>query len=110
MRHTGFVSSLLGNISFHPFKETHFCLFYQDFIFFSLHCFLCSLAYYYLIAHIVGKGPPPNPRERKPGSFPPVWNVPYRYPAFFTGRDQMVEQLFDRFTPEYLSGSSLHGH
>src|SRR6266700_5661619 len=53
MHHTGSVSSLLGNISFHSFKETHFCLFYQDFLFLSLICSLL-LAFCYLIAHIVG--------------------------------------------------------
>ena len=47
---------------------------------------------------------PPEKRKR-PAPFPPIWNVPYRYPAFFTGRDQMVEKLFERFTPEPLSGS-----
>jgi hypothetical protein len=36
--------------------------------------------------------------------FPPIWNVPYRYAGFFTGRDQVVERLFDRFIPDALSG------
>lgn len=49
----------------------------------------------------------PHPTERKRGSFPLVWNVPYRYPAFFTGRDQVVERLFALFTPQPLSGGSI---
>jgi hypothetical protein len=36
--------------------------------------------------------------------FPLVWNVPYRYPAFFTGRDQVIERLFKGFTAEPVSG------
>src|SRR2546423_11122861 len=34
-------------------------------------------------------------------AFPPVWNVPYRYATFFTGRDHVLEQLFQRFTSEH---------
>ena len=38
-------------------------------------------------------------------SFPPVWNVPYRYSAMFTGRDQVIEQLFQGFTTSSISGT-----
>jgi hypothetical protein len=36
--------------------------------------------------------------------FPPVWNVPYRYAAYFTGRDHVLEQLFQGFTSMHNSG------
>jgi nucleoside phosphorylase len=36
--------------------------------------------------------------------FPPVWNVPYRYTPFFTGRDHVVEELFRNFTAVPASG------
>src|SRR5437667_1149089 len=58
MHHTGSVSSLVGKISFRPFKETHFCLFLPGFyLFVSLllsTALYYSSAYCYLIAHIVG--------------------------------------------------------
>lgn len=30
--------------------------------------------------------------------FPPVWNIPYRYAGFFTGRDHIVAEIFKNFT------------
>jgi hypothetical protein len=36
--------------------------------------------------------------------FPPVWNIPYRYTPFFTGRDQVVEELFRNFITAPASG------
>ena len=38
--------------------------------------------------------------------FPPVWNVPYRYTAYFTGRDHVLEQLFSGL---YLDAQFWHG-
>jgi hypothetical protein len=37
--------------------------------------------------------------------FPPVWNVPYRYAFFFTGRDHLLEQLFTNFGSQHGSGT-----
>ncbi len=36
--------------------------------------------------------------------FHPVWNVPHRYAAYFTGRDQVLEQLLQGFTSMHRSG------
>lgn len=50
----------------------------------------------------------PAPARKKPARlapFPPVWNVPYRYSFFFTGREYVVEQLFTNFTSEHSSGT-----
>jgi len=41
----------------------------------------------------------------KPLPFPPVWNVPYRYPAPLTGRDQVLKQVFEGFTADPVSGN-----
>lgn len=41
----------------------------------------------------------------RPAPFPPVWNVPYHYAFYFTGRDRVVEQLFATFTSEHYSGA-----
>jgi hypothetical protein len=41
----------------------------------------------------------------QPLPFPPVWNVPYRYPAILTGRDHLIEQIFQGFTAEPVSGN-----
>ena len=32
--------------------------------------------------------------------FPPVWNVPYRHAPYFTGRNQILEQIFDTYTSD----------
>jgi TIR domain/NB-ARC domain len=42
-----------------------------------------------------------NSMRRPP--FPPVWNVPYRFSFLFTGREQVVEQLFTSFTSAHSS-------
>jgi hypothetical protein len=36
--------------------------------------------------------------------FPPIWNVPYRYTAFFTGRDDVLAKLFTNFTAVPATG------
>ena len=41
--------------------------------------------------------------QRRP-PFPPIWNVPYRFSFLFTGREQVVEQLFTNFTSKHPSG------
>jgi hypothetical protein len=38
-----------------------------------------------------------------------MWNVPYRYAAFFTGRDSLLEQLFANFTSGTASVQALTG-
>ncbi len=48
-----------------------------------------------------GQKPPPTV------AFPSVWNVPYRYSFFFTGRDQIVEQIFQTFTSSSFGGTPL---
>lgn len=53
-------------------------------------------------------GQQPVKVKQKPGQpapFPPIWNVPYRYTFFFTGRDRIVEHLFTSFTSERHSGT-----
>jgi hypothetical protein len=62
-----------------------------------------------------GKKDTSTPKEQQPiraqqwsarsTPFPPVWNVPYRYPASLTGRDQVIERLFKGFAAESVSGS-----
>lgn len=55
-----------------------------------------------------GRKEEPFPTQKKsvrPVPFPPVWNVPYRYAFFFTGRERLVEQLFTKFTSEHHSGT-----
>lgn len=42
-------------------------------------------------------------KPARPAPFPSVWNVPYRYSFFFTGREHVVEQLFTNFTSEHSS-------
>lgn len=42
-------------------------------------------------------------KTRHPAPFPGIWNVPYRYSFFFTGRESLVERLFTNFTPEHPS-------
>jgi hypothetical protein len=49
--------------------------------------------------------PQPSPIPPQPLPFPPVWNVPYRYPAILTGRDHLIEQIFQGFTAEPVSGN-----
>jgi nucleoside phosphorylase len=41
---------------------------------------------------------------RSDASFPEVWNVPRRHIAFFTGRDHLLQQLFDGFRAENETG------
>ena len=41
---------------------------------------------------------------RSDASFPEVWNVPRRHLAFFTGRDHLLQQLFDGFRAENETG------
>lgn len=41
--------------------------------------------------------------QRRP-PFPPVWNVPYRFSFFFTGREHVVEELFTTFTSPHSAG------
>lgn len=48
---------------------------------------------------------PGKKRPLRPAPFPPVWNVPYRYSFFFTGREQVVEQLFATFTSPFSAGA-----
>ncbi len=52
-----------------------------------------------------------TPQEQQPGQaqkkldrFPPIWNVPYRYTAFFTGRDDVLATLFTNFTTVPATG------
>jgi len=44
-------------------------------------------------------------KPARPAPFPLVWNVPYRYSFFFTGREHVVEHLFATFTSEHHSGT-----
>src|SRR5450759_1885752 len=37
--------------------------------------------------------------------FPAMWNVPYRYAFFFTGRDRLIEQLLTNFVSPYDAGT-----
>lgn len=48
---------------------------------------------------------PARNRPARPAPFPPVWNVPYRYSFFFTGREHVVERLFTNFTSNHSSGT-----
>ncbi len=38
--------------------------------------------------------------------FPPVWNVPYRYAFFFTGRERLMEHIFANFASTHDSGTT----
>lgn len=49
--------------------------------------------------------PQPSSRAMRPAPFPALWNVPYRYTFFFTGRERLVEDLFTNFTSEHHSGT-----
>ncbi|MBA2393516.1 MAG: TIR domain-containing protein, partial [Ktedonobacteraceae bacterium] len=49
--------------------------------------------------------PQPSPISPKPQPFPLVWNVPYRYPAILTGRDQLIEHIFAGFRADPFSGN-----
>jgi hypothetical protein len=40
----------------------------------------------------------PSQTKGKRDPFPPVWNVPYRYAPFFTGREGVLVDLFANFT------------
>jgi tetratricopeptide (TPR) repeat protein len=54
-----------------------------------------------------------RPLSRFGVSFPEIWNVPRRHIHFFTGRDHLLEQLFDGFrsenTGEIVSPQALIG-
>lgn len=47
---------------------------------------------------------PARKMPTRPVPFPPVWNVPYRYSFFFTGREHVVEELFTTFNSTHSSG------
>lgn len=44
--------------------------------------------------------PTPIHSDRFGDLFPPVWNVPYRHAPYFTGRNQILEQIFDTYTSD----------
>jgi hypothetical protein len=46
----------------------------------------------------------PNQTKGRRDPFPPVWNVPYRYTPFFTGRDGVLADLFTNFTSTSAAG------
>ncbi|HEU5375789.1 MAG TPA: TIR domain-containing protein [Ktedonobacteraceae bacterium] len=50
---------------------------------------------------------PVRKKPARPAPFPPVWNVPYRYSFFFTGREHVVEKLFTNFTTSSPGGPPL---
>jgi hypothetical protein len=58
-----------------------------------------------------GAQPAPRHTYTKPARygapFPQVWNVPRRHLAYFTGRDSLLEQLFQRFSAENAGGMTI---
>lgn len=60
-----------------------------------------------VVEELLQHGTAPGGRRRPPhpAPFPPVWHVPYRYSFFFTGREQVVEQLFTTFTSTSSAGA-----
>jgi hypothetical protein len=56
-------------------------------------------------AHVGQDTLPLRKKNLRPAPFPPVWNVPYRYSFFFTGREHLGRQLFTNFTSEHRSGT-----
>src|SRR6266700_1458546 len=45
-----------------------------------------------------GASPTPKPLASFPGNWPEVWEVPYRRNPFFTGRDELLQQLHEKLT------------
>jgi hypothetical protein len=44
---------------------------------------------------------PQTPGPRFPNAFPPIWNIPYRRNPYFTGREEVLNQL----TAHYVQGN-----
>ena len=53
------------------------------------------------------KESPPSQSARFGRPFPEIWNVSRRHNAFFTGRDHLLQQLFDGFAPESAIGMAI---